>query len=257
MKKETSLAVVDEQALAELKELYPTETSNFNRIMLPRLGFVAQDQTEGKGKTMKVVTEAGTFFEERQTEELDENGKKVWKKKEIGLTVEGIILYHRYQLSYYDEATEEYSSTPVYDSKDDILPLFCNKKQIAKGTPDELKAMYKFTDKDGKEKSKLKDNRILYVLIDNELFQLNLHGSSMYSFLKYARTVNPPAVITKFGSEPQEKGQINWNMMTFKPVRNINAEELVDIREKIKEIKITIQLEKGVQTNADSEFEKM
>lgn len=135
--------------------------------------------------------------------------------------MEGIILYHCYQLSYFDEDTEKYASTPVYDSQDENLPLFSDKKQIAKGTPAELKALYKFTDKDGKEKSKLKDNRIVYVLIGEELFQLNLHGSSMYSFMKYARTANPPTVITNFASEPQKKGQIEWNMMTFKPVRNL------------------------------------
>jgi hypothetical protein len=267
MKKSQEVAVVDQQMLAELKEMYPTEIGNFTRISLPRIGFASQDVVEGKGKASKVTVEAGTFFIEKQTEETDAEGKKIWSKEEIGKELEGIILYHRYQLSFYDEAKEEYSSTPVYDSQDEVLPLFCAKKQIAKGTPKELKALYKFVGEDGKEKSKLKDNRIVYVLMKDELYQLNLHGSSMYSFMKYGRTVVPPSVITKFTSEPQVKGKIEWNMMMFTSMRPIHAEEAADIVSKVKEIKLAIQLEKGVQqevatkyveekAKADESFEK-
>lgn len=257
MKKENKvIAIIDTELLAELKELYPAEVNNFNRISLPRLGFASQDVIEGVGKAKKVTVEAGTFFIERQTEELDENGKKVWSKTEIGPVLEGIILYHRYQLSYYDESKEEYSSTPVYDSQDEVLPLFCAKKQVAKGTPAELKAMYKFVGEDGKEKSKLKDNRIVYVLHKDELFQLNLHGSSMYSFMKYTRTVNPPTVVTEFASEFQEKGKIQWNMMTFNPKGNVSAELIGDIVTKMKEIKMAIQLEKGTQTAVVEKYVK-
>lgn len=65
MKKETNITVVNEQALAELKELYPVETSNFNRILLPRLGYVSQDQYEGKGKSAKVTVEAVPLRKDR------------------------------------------------------------------------------------------------------------------------------------------------------------------------------------------------
>lgn len=254
MKKEsTEVAIMDQAMLAELKDLYPAEQGGFNRISLPRIGFASQDVVEGKGKASKVTTEAGTFFIERQTDELDENGKKIWNKEEIGATLDGIILYHRYQLSYYDESKEEYSSTPVYDSQDEVLPLFCAKKQVAKGTPAELKKLYKFVGEDGKEKSKLKDNRIVYVLYKDELFQLNLHGSSMYSFMKYVRTVNPPTVITTFASEFQEKGKIQWNMMTFTPRGSITPEMFPEIVTKVKEIKMAIALEKGTQTETVAE----
>jgi hypothetical protein len=252
MKKENKeLAIVSSEALAELKEMYPTEQGNFTRISLPRIGFASQDVVEGKGKASKVTVEAGTFFIEKQTEETDAEGKKIWSKEEIGKEIEGIILYHRYQLSFYDEAKEEYSSTPVYDSQDEILPLFCAKKQIAKGTPKELKALYKFVGEDGKEKSKLKDNRIVYVLMKDELYQLNLHGSSMYSFMKYGRTVVPPAVITKFTSEPQVKGKIEWNMMMFTAIGPTDVSLTLG---KVKEIKLAIQLEKGVQAEVATKY---
>jgi hypothetical protein len=257
MKKNQEVAVVNKQELEILKDLYPVEASNFNRILLPRIGFASQDQTEGKGKAMKVVTEAGTFSIERQSEELDENGKKIWTKEEIGTEMDGIILYHRYQLSFYDEETEEYTSSPVYDSQDEVLPLWCNKKEVAKGTPAELKKLYEFVGQDGKKKSKLKDNRIVYVLHKDELFQLNLHGSSMYSFLKYVRSVNPPSVITHFSSESQEKGTIAWNMMTFKVFSPITSELYPAVVEKVKEIKMAIQLEKGASNETPAKYAKV
>jgi hypothetical protein len=243
------LAVRDEALLAELDQAYPKEVGGFTRISLPRIAFASQDVTEGKGKAMTVVTEAGTFFTERQGDELNEEGKKKWNKEEVGSAMQAVILYRRYQLSYYDEATEEYTSSPVFDSMDEVVPLFKAKQQIAKGTPAQLKDLYKFVDKDGKTKSRLKDNRILYVLKDGELFQMNLHGSSMYSFLKYERTVNPPTVLTAFASEPQEKGSIAWNMITFKPVRPLDNTELAEVVGKVREIKEAIGLEKGAQGN--------
>jgi hypothetical protein len=77
MKKTQEVAVINKAELDVLKELYPVESSTFNKILLPRIAFASQDQTEGTGKSMKVTTEAGTFSLEKQTEELDENGKKI------------------------------------------------------------------------------------------------------------------------------------------------------------------------------------
>ena len=244
-KETTAVAVRDEALIAELNEMFPKETGGFTRIQLPRLSFVSQDQTEGKGKSMVVTAEAGTFFTEKESGEVDEAGKKVWNKTEIGSSFNGIILYHRYQLSYYDEATEKYTSSPVYDSQDEIIPLWSDKKEVAKGTPAELKAQYQFVDKDGKTKSKLKDNRILYVMKDGEVYQLNLHGSSMYSFMTYARNVTVPTMLTTFSSEPQEKGSIQWNMMTFKVAHPLSNEELLQVRDKVRDIKQAIIMEKG------------
>ena len=265
-KTKQELAVRDEALLAELNDMFPKETGGFTRIQLPRLSFVSQDQTEGKGKQMVVTAEAGTFFTEKESSEVTEEGKKKWDKTEIGSAMEGIILYYRYQLSYYDEATEKYTSSPVYDSQDEILPLWSDKKEIAKGTPADLKAQYQFVDKDGKTKSKLKDNRILYVMKDGEVYQLNLHGSSMYSFMKYAKTVNCPTVLTTFASEPQEKGSIQWNMMTFKPTRPLDNEQLQEVAAKVRDIKQAIIMEKGTRTatptvqvevvDADEAYEK-
>jgi len=130
---------VDDKVLAQLQESYPVEPKT-NKILLPRLALVTQDKTEGKGKAMKVVAEAGTFFIERQTDEVTDEGKQVWEKEELGEEIEGIILFQRKQLRFYDEGTEQYTSSPVYDMDDEVLPLWCDRNEVDRGTPKELKS---------------------------------------------------------------------------------------------------------------------
>src|SRR3990167_3200177 len=158
----------NETSLSELKNQYPIERG-FQRILLPRLSMASQDKYEGKGKTAKLIKEAGIFTIERQTDEEDDTGKKIWLKEELGDKVEGVVIYQRKQLRLYDEKTEMYTSSPIYDEDDQIIPLFCNKKEVARGTPAELKTIYQYKDKDGKTKSKLEDNRALYFLKDDEV----------------------------------------------------------------------------------------
>lgn len=260
--------VASEETLQALQESYPVEQGG-QRIMLPRLGMVSQDVVEGKGKAMKVVTEAGTFFIEKQTDEEDEDGKKIWERTEIGTEIEGIILFQRKQLRMFDEKTEEYTSSPVYDKDDEIVPIFCNKQEVGRGTPKELQAQFEYTDKNsGKVRSKLEVNRILYVEYEGEIYQMNLRGSSMYSFLGYSRKVLPPSVITTFNSEPKEKGSIAWNQMTFNVKRKLSDKEAQEILHKVSEIKRAVQFEKDqysavtvevieARKKVDEEYEKL
>lgn len=249
-KKSTEVStVLAPEILAELKASFPIDSS-FNRVLLPRLGMHSQDKFEGKGKAAKLVKEAGIFYVEKQGEEVDEDtGKKLWEKELLGTTIEGVILFQRKQLSYYDEASESYTSSPIYDTDDQILPLFKDKAEVDRGTPAELKSrkIYQGISKKGKPMSKLEDNSILYVLYDGEVHQLNLRGTSMFAWKAYNRTVQPvaSAVITTFFSEAQESGSIAWNQMTFTKKRDITAEEAQVVVEKVREIKEGIAAEKA------------
>lgn len=247
MAKKEITKVASNEALAELNQAYPVERGG-QSITLPRLGMFSQDKTEetgsGKNKKITVVNAAGEFYIEKQSEETDENGKAVWKKEEIGTEIEGIIFFKRYQLSFYDEGTETYTSSPVYDSKDEVIPLFSDKKEVDRGTSEELKQRYMYTDKSGKEKSKLEEHRILYILYEGKPHQLNLRGSSMYSLLSYERKVQVPTVITRFSSEFMKKGEITWNKMTFSVVRTLTAEEATTIRDLQQESLMAIKLSK-------------
>jgi hypothetical protein len=255
-KKSTAVAVINEEQMNELKDLYPVE-SGYQPILLPRISFTSQDKTEGKGKAMKVVVEAGTFFQEKQLDTEVDNGEgkmvKEWEKTELGNEIEATILYTRKQLKFYDEGTEQYTSSPVFDSEDEVIPLWCDKKEVAKGTPKELKAKYEYTDKDKKVKSRLEENRILYVLYKGEIHQMNLRGSSMYSFLTWSKKVMPPSLLTKIASESMEKGDISWNKMTFTPVRALNKKELADVIEKVRFIKEGIDSQKSHYASQNEE----
>lgn len=254
-KKETGLSVVvSPEAMERLRQDFPVE-QGFTRVLLPRLGMVSQDVTEEvrdpktKKKEIKLITEAGQFFIEKQTDEENEEGRRIWSHDEIEAP-EGIILFQRKQLRMYDESTQLYTSSPVFDDEAQVLPLFCDKKEVARGTPKELKAKYEFTDKEGKTKSKLEDNRILYVLYEDTVYQMNLRGSSMYSYLTYTRDLNkkgivPPAVVTQFGSEAKSKGTIDWNMMTFTASRGCTKAEIADVQERMTDIKSGIAQERS------------
>lgn len=250
---------VEQDVLDALAQSFPIEDS-FNRTLLPRLSMVTQDKTEGKGKAMKVVAEAGTFYREIQTDETnEETGKKIWEKLELGTSINATVIYHRKQLKMYDEATETFTSSQVYDSDNDVISLFQNKLVIAKGTPKELKAQYEY-EKDGKIRSKLEDNRILYVLYENDVYQMNIRGSSMYSWMTFAKKVLPPAILTEISSEAKEKGSINWNQMTFKKVRDLSSEEIAGIQSRINEINAAIKMEKayfGQKSEADKAFDAL
>ena len=259
-KKNTDVMVpMSEEMMAQLRGEFPTENS-YTRILLPRFGMVSQDVTEGKGKAMKVVTEAGTFFFETQTGEPDEKGNKTWEREELGTEVEGTVLYQRKQLKYYDKSTEKFTNSVPYDSEDEEVPLFCDRKEVDRGTPAELKARKEYagiSEKTGKPKSNLEETRILFVLIKGEVYQLNLRGSSMYAWMTFARKAIPPSLLISFGSEPKEAGSNNWNQMTFTPVRTLNADEGATVLEKVAEIKLGIEAEKAffaTQTSADPEY---
>lgn len=226
---------------ALLGQLTPQE-QGFTRIQLPRLGMYSQDKFEGKGKSAVLVKEAGMFYTEVPPTEKDGE----WTKQELGTSMEGIVLYHRKQLSYYDNATEKYTSSPIYDTPEDVVPLFLDGKEVHRGTPAELKAKYAYTDPDdGKVKSKLEDMRVLYLLKDNQVWQISVRGSSMWAFSKYAKSCLVSSVLTKFNSEAKENGSIAWNQMTFDAVREITTEEANTVIDNLQKITNAIAEEKA------------
>jgi hypothetical protein len=242
----------DAALLALLTSEFPTEPT-YQRELLPRLVLVSQDITEevkvAGRKQINVITEAGTFVIEKQLKNDDdtfavdeETGKQIWDKTEIGDEIEGVIIFERKQLRYFDEATGDYTSSPVYDTADEIVPLFRNKAEVDRGTPAELQAKYPGLTAKGKPKSNLEENRILYVLYEGEVYQMNLRGTSMFSYMDYKRKTRPavPAVVTHFTSVQQENGSTSWNKMMFDAVRPLNIDEVKDIIGKVNEIKESI-----------------
>ena len=75
--------IVTEEQMAELNQGMAVE-SGFTKIQLPKIGLYTQDKWEGKGKTAKVIAEAGVYYIEEASDEQDEEtGKMIWNKSEI------------------------------------------------------------------------------------------------------------------------------------------------------------------------------
>lgn len=248
MSKSLTTQITQEQ-LNELKSLAPV-SNDYSKVQLPKLGMLAKDITEetgsGKNKKINIVNVAGEFYVENKTDELNEKGKNIYAKTFFeGETMEGIVVYHRYQLSLWDEAKKLYTSSPIYDSNTDIIPLFEGGTQIAKGTPAELQARYPDgVTKTGRPRYALKEITVLYVLKDGELYEWPLSMSSKYEFSDYKKKVICPSVVTTFGSKEETHGSNTYKKTTFASKRQITAEEFEVVKETVTGIKDAIEAEK-------------
>ena len=253
----------DAAVLAALGAQVPKDPG-FNRIQLPRLVFKAKakiEQDPDDEDKMKVIYKAGTFFSEHETEEKDEEGKPKWASKNLGNTLEGIVVYKRKQLRYYDEPSETFYSTPIFDDAEQIIPLFAGGKKIASGTPAALKKMDMFKyEKEGKTRSYLADNTIVYLLVGEELFQFSITSlGAVIEFSRYGQKVayGLAANVTKFTSTKEKKGDNEYNALKFEAARLINTDEVPLVQEKINLIQEAIDAERAFysQSAEDSAVE--
>lgn len=205
------------EQLAVLNSAFPVDENI--RTTLPRFGMLSKDITEesgvGKKKTIKVIESAGTFYTEKDRGEVDEKGKKVWTREYLGEKVEVIIILNRKQLKLYDASLKKYISSPIYDSKEQIIPLYLDKRQVAMGTEEELRAKYPKTSAKGQLTSKLDIVKILYVIYKEELYQFNLSQSSGYNFSDYKKILSPATVITELSSVEETFGTNVYRKMMF------------------------------------------
>lgn len=262
-KKETELSA---EQLAILNESYPVSEES-NGLVLPRFGMLSKDITEstGSGKTKKisVIQAAGTFFTERDNGEINEEGKKVWTKTFLdGDSQDVTIIYHRRQLRMYDSSLEKFYSTPIYDTSDQVLPLYLDKQVVKRDTQEQLQAMFPSVTLKGKPSSKLKEDTILFVLYKGEMYQCNLSQSSKWEFKSYAKKLNPSSVITTLGSVEETFGDNTFRKMTFTEKRKIKPEEFDSVVENQGVLKEKVENDKKfflapVSSKADEEFDKI
>jgi len=251
MAKKKEVAVSNEDILAQLGESFPAPEVA-PKIILPRLGMFSQDVTKKVNKKITVIHSEGDFYIEQESEEKNSDGKFIWEKEEIGSEIEAIVLYKRKQLQMYDETTEEYTSSPVFDTDEEVVPLFCNRKEVNRGTSEDLIAQYQYQDKDGRTRSSLAEDTILYIMYEKDIYQFNLRGSSKWSFSNFERDLRGkpvPSVVTHMKGEHMEKGKIIWSKTIFSEVRNLNSSELANVLDEVQKIKNSIALEKKQYQN--------
>lgn len=240
------LGVINQEQIDALNEAFPV-TGESNRVSLPRFGMLSKDITEvsgtGKNKKVNIIQSAGSFYTEKDEGEVDpETGKKVWTKNFIdGETVDVIIAFHRRQLRMYDASLEKFYSTPVFDNATQVLPLYLDKQVVMRGTQLELQAKFPHRTLKGKPSSKLKEETILYVVYEGEMYQMNLSQSSKWTFKDYARQGNPSLTITTLGSIEDTFGDNTFSKVTFTKGRMISSEEFEIVSEGQNALKETVE----------------
>ena len=210
---------LSQEQLALLNQSYPVSDSN-SRASYPRFGMLSKDIVEesgtGKNKKITIVEAAGTFYTEEDNGEVDpETGKKVWTKTYLSDKVEVIIAFHRKQLRLFDKSLNKFISSPIYDTKDQLVPLYLDRKQIGFGTPAELQAKFPAVTESGKKSSKLKEETLLYVIHEGTLYQWQLSQSSKWSFKDYSKGLNPSSVVTELSSIEETNGSNTYRKATF------------------------------------------
>lgn len=246
MKKTTTELSVEQ--LAILNAGFPINDES-TRLVLPRFGMLSKDiietTGEGKNKKIKIIEAAGTFYIEENKGEVGEDGKKVWTKTFIeGEKQDVVILFYRKQLNMYDSSLEKFYSTPIFDNSEQIIPLYLDKQVVKRGTQKQLQEMFPAVTLKGKPSSKLKEQTILYVLLDGVLHQLNLSQSSKWEFMSYKKDINPSSVITTLSSVEETFGDNTFRKMTFTKKRNINGGEFDEVVENQRLLKDQVEADK-------------
>lgn len=228
-------APISAELAAQIMGNIPVE-EGYQETQFPRINFVSKDVTEEKKvagkKVIDIITEAGTFVKEVYDPE-----SKEFNKEELGKTIDVTFVFERKQLKHYSES-EGYTSSPIFDTDEDIIPLFNNKKTVARGTAPELCAKADYTEiVEGKKRSTLKEEKILYVLYEGEMHQMAIRGSSGWNFSKYKKGERISLVVTTIDSEEAENGSNRYSKMIFSKARDLNGTEAMEVLEYQNEIK--------------------
>ena len=251
----TIQTTLSQDQIQELKLQQPIENS-YQKMHFPELGMLSQDETEesgtGKAKKIEVINAAGEFFIKTK-EEVIEDGKtkNVYSNKYFdGETLEGIIVYHRKMLKMWDAGNKVFITTPIFDDENEIIPLFSSGKKYTKdgmevkGNIKQLQSLFPAVSAKGTPTSKLKQITILYVLMDDKMYQMELSASSTWLFSDYKRNNVVPAVVTSIGSLEDTQGVVVYRKCTFKSIGSISTEQFETVKQMVIDIKDFINAEK-------------
>ncbi len=231
-------------ALDKLRAAYPQHAEDsYIKTVLPQITFKAKAVLDDAGE--KVMIKAGTFMSKLRSEE-QKDGKYEYTETEIGNKITINVLYERYRLSFYDAANEAYVSSPIFDSKEEIVKLFSNGKQIASGTVAELQALPEYlVEEDGKKKCKLQLQKVLYVFHDGQVKELTMSLGNGYVWRKFKQENVVVAINVEVGSEKTENGGNKYNQMTFKNTGWLTEEEAERNLALVQDIRKGIEAEKA------------
>ncbi len=257
MSKNNEVAVIETgSALDKLRNAYPQHAEDsYVKTVLPQITFKAKAVLDESGE--KVAIKAGTFMSKVRSEE-QKDGKYEYTETPLGTAISINVLYERYRLSFYDSSNEAYVSSPIFDSKEEIIKLFSNGKQIASGTVAELQALPEYiVEEDGKKKCKLQLQKVLYVFHEGSVKELTMSLGNGYAWRKFKQENIVPAIHIEIDSKKTENGGNKYNEMVFKNAGWLTEEEAQRNLALVENIRKGIEAEKAYYGQAQTPSESM
>ena len=243
-------------ALDRLRNAYPQHAEDsYVKTVLPQITFKAKAVLDESGE--KVAIKAGTFMGKVRSED-QKDGKYEYTETPLGTSININVLFERYKLSYYDSANEAYVSSPIFDSKEEIIKLFSAGKLVASGTVAELQSLPEYiVEEDGKKKCKLQLQKVLYVFHDSVVKELTMSLGNGYAWRKFKQENIVPAIHIEVDSKKTENGGNKYNEMTFKNTGWLTEEEAQRNLNLVEDIKNGIKAEKEFYGQAQTPTESM
>lgn len=228
----------------QLRESYPQHAGDdYQKTFLPQIRFKAKAVLDDNDV---VVTKAGTFVNVIRDEEKNADGKYEYTEEAIGTSLKDVsVVFERYRLSFYDAPDNSYISSPLFDDKDnEVVKLFGGGKEIASGTVKELQEPY-MVEENGKRRSALKLQKVLYVVVDGVLHEMALSVGNGFAWSNFKRTCEVSLVKFTIDSKKTEYGGNKYNEMTFTVGDYLTEEEALANLKLIQDIKASIAAEKA------------
>jgi hypothetical protein len=234
MENTKEMSVVSAEKLNELKALTGEQEPGGERKYLPRIEFVKWSR---EGEKIPQLKERFGMFMLKKFNEVE----NVWESIDLGHEIKLVVLLERKKLSLFDESKGSYISSPEFDDKEEVVPLFQDRKKFTEGTYAELKKMFEVEDsKTGSVRSELEDYRVLYCLLpDGTLALWDIHGTNMYAYVGYKRSLphnlSVAVVETIVTNHLEEKNAQKWMLCDFEKGQTVDFQRSLDMVAKIRQ----------------------
>jgi hypothetical protein len=166
---------------------------------------------------------------------------------DVGATFSAPIIRIRRRLTGWDGDTSYYSYE--FDNAKDHVKLFCDGVVLSEGTAKEIKS-----DMASKGKDFIKEQNVLYVLLDGTVYKMYVKGSSLSNLFEFLQNKGNDALAsfeTEFSFSEQKKGSVVWQKMDFKKGGPSDVKTVI---EKLKELNsYLIAVEMAADSFNDSE----
>lgn len=222
------------QNLELLNKLRDNSGENNAAPSLPLLPLIEVDNRKVEEKvgdrTLDVLCKPQLTVSEKSNE-VDENGKTIFKKELFAEKFNAVVLKIRYSVSKkYDPSEPGFWFSPEFDSFSDSLTVLQNKEVLFSGSYQDFKVAFA-------EKYVLHANLYLYAPEVDAAYKMKVHGASrsvVWDYMKkFVKPDSMTAHLTEFSCE-YVKAENPYNQLVLK---DMGVTDLMKVLEKQDELK--------------------